>query len=141
MDSQKCLHIDEIYTAIFGGCRHYCKHVLLAAQLPIFLHVQQARSGALKVLLPQRPRQEYGKWHYDAIVVFDKVIAFISWPNDKEWIILRDEYLRPEKYVDAVFTSGWSDSPHRIYAVTEPSGDVRVWSCTPGVSHVVIYSM
>ena len=60
--------------------------------------------------------------------MFDKAITFIRCPEDKEWTVLRDEFLRPEKYLDTVFTSSYySNKPQRIYAVTEPSGDMCVW--------------
>ena len=88
-----------------------------------------AELDLVKVQLPHRPREGAWKnWEYDLLAVFDKAITFIRCPEDKEWTVLRDDFLRPEKYVDAVFTYGYSSyRPQHIYAATEPSGDVRVW--------------
>jgi hypothetical protein len=40
---------------------------------------------------------------------------------DSDWRILKNDFLRPSFYADAIYDEG------RIYAVTEPRGDVLVW--------------
>ena len=64
--------------------------------------------------------------HFNAIAVFDKVIAVIHKPHDTDWIILRNDYLAPATYVDAIATNLYGED-ERIYAVTAPRGDVLVW--------------
>ena len=66
------------------------------------------------------------EWHFSAIAVFDKVIAVIHKPHDTDWIILRNDYLAPATYVDAIATNLYGED-ERIYAVTAPRGDVLVW--------------
>ena len=41
--------------------------------------------------------------------------------EETEWRILKNNFLAPSLYTDAILDSG------RIYAVTEPRGDVLVW--------------
>ena len=83
----------------------------------------------LKIQLTRRPFISCEEWCYDAIAVFDKLIAIVRWPLETVWTILPHTDLRPSKYVDAVGTSENSErrTLDRIYAVTEPRGDVHVW--------------
>ena len=94
---------------------------------PFCYKYKQAMLELLKIQIPARPYLIEGVWHYDAIAVFDKLIAFIHWPRDKDWIILHNHCLWPARYVDAVTTSDWRRLPRRIYAVTELRGYVYVW--------------
>lgn len=98
-------------------------------QHPFAFNFNGARINLLKIQLPKRPFLAGGEWSYDAIAVFDKVIAIIRWPRDKVWTILPHTDSRPSKCVDAVGSSSNSErrTLDRIYAVTEPHGDVHVW--------------
>ena len=72
------------------------------------------------------PRKVNNKWYYNAIAVFDKFIAIIEQPRDRDWIILLNDYLAPATYVDA-FAISRLYSMDSIYAVTQPRGDVLLW--------------
>ena len=53
--------------------------------------------------------------------MFDKIIAIMLGGRDSDWRILNNDFLRLSFYADAILDEG------RIYAVTEPRGDVLVW--------------
>jgi hypothetical protein len=79
----------------------------------------------LKIQITAEPYRVGNKWNYYVIAVFDKMIAIMrGGSRDVQWRILRNDYLAPSRYVDAILTSG------RIYAVTAPRGDVLVWDPT-----------
>ena len=61
------------------------------------------------------------------MVVFDKFIATIDFPCDRDRIILRNDYLTLATYVNSIAKCLISGSIDRIYTVTEPRGDVLVW--------------
>ena len=61
------------------------------------------------------------------MAVFGKFIATIDFPCDRDWIILRNDYLTPAMYVDAIAKCLISGSIDRIDAVIELRGDVLVW--------------
>ncbi|KAM0837989.1 hypothetical protein ACQ4PT_061274 [Festuca glaucescens] len=75
----------------------------------------------LKIQITGEPFLVEGRWHYCAITVFDKTIVMMMGGRDYDWRILKNDFLRPSFYADAILDEG------RIYAVTEPRGDVLVW--------------
>ena len=91
---------------------------------PFLYHHDMARIRLNKIQIASPPQFVGNKWKYDLIAVFDKCIAIMRGGTDVDWRILRNEFLAPARYVDAImdFT--------RIYAVTEPKGDVLVWEPT-----------
>jgi hypothetical protein len=79
----------------------------------------------LKIQITAEPYRVGHRWNYYVIAVFDKIIAIMrGGSRDVQWRILRNDYLAPSRYVDAILTTG------RIYAVTAPRGDVLVWEPT-----------
>ena len=88
-----------------------------------------ARTELLKIQISTAPYLADDVWRYEAIAVFDKLIAFVQKPRDREWIILRNNSLAPRRYVDAVAIPNTDFWGHllRIYVVTEPRGDIVVW--------------
>lgn len=87
---------------------------------------KHARIELLKILITKKPYRSGKEGEYSVMAVFDKFIAIISVPFDRDWIILRNDYLAPAKYVDALAV-GFLYPMERIYAVTEPRGEVLVW--------------
>ena len=72
-------------------------------------------------------------------MVFDKAITFIRCPKDKEWTVLCDDFLWPEKYVDAVFTYGYSSTDRNAFMRSLNLAATCVFGSRPfGVSHGVI---
>jgi hypothetical protein len=41
------------------------------------------------------------QWYYEAIMIFDKLIAYVDRPQDNDWVILKNYHLAPRRYVDA----------------------------------------
>lgn len=75
----------------------------------------------LKIQITGEPFMVGGNWHYYVIAVFDKVVAIMLGGREPDWIILKNDFLRPSFYADAILDND------RIYAVTEPLGEVLVW--------------
>jgi hypothetical protein len=69
------------------------------------------------------------QWHYEAIMMFDKLIAYVDRPQDNDWVILKNYHLAPRRYVDACAFRRFSDQTelYRVYTVTEPRGNILVW--------------
>ncbi|KAM0911208.1 hypothetical protein ACQ4PT_013652 [Festuca glaucescens] len=84
-------------------------------------HWEMASLVLLKIQITGEPFLFEGRWHYCAIAVFDKTIAIMMGGTDSDWRILKNDFLRLSLYADAIYDEG------RIYAVTEPRGDVLVW--------------
>ncbi|KAM0908765.1 hypothetical protein ACQ4PT_015247 [Festuca glaucescens] len=84
-------------------------------------HWEMASLVLLKIQITGEPFLFEGRWHYCAIAVFDKTIAIMMGGTDSDWRILKNDFLRPSLYADAIYDEG------RIYAITEPRGDVLVW--------------
>jgi hypothetical protein len=92
---------------------------------PFLYRYDLAHMQLLKIQITAEPYRVGNKWNYYVIAVFDKMIAIMrGGSRDVQWRILRNDYLAPSRYVDAILTSG------RIYAVTAPRGDVLVWDPT-----------
>jgi hypothetical protein len=85
----------------------------------------------LKIQITKTPyiEDEGGLWHYEAIVIFGKLIIFVSRPHDNNWVILQNYHLAPCRYVDACAFRrfGSRTQVFRVYAVTKPQEDVIVW--------------
>jgi hypothetical protein len=94
---------------------------------PFTYYYQHARIELLKIHIAKKPSKFCKEWHYNAIAVFDKFIATIECPYQKDWTILRNDYLAPATYVDAFSIGNSPECMTRIYAVTEPRGDVLLW--------------
>ena len=76
----------------------------------------------LKIQITNEPFTDVnGVWHYDLVAVFDKVVAIMRGGVDPQWKILKNNYLAPSTFVDAIMYN------QVIYAVIEPQGDVLVW--------------
>ena len=86
---------------------------------PFTYSYQRASIELLKIQITMKSHKWGDKWHYDTIAVFDKFIAIIQQPHDRDWIILRNGYLAPAKYVDAIATD-MGGTMERIYTVTKP---------------------
>ena len=94
---------------------------------PFTYYYQHARIELLNIDIAKKSSKFGEQWHYNAIAVFDKFIATIECPYQKDWTILRNDYLAPATYVDAFSITNSLEGMSRIYAVTEPRGDVLVW--------------
>jgi hypothetical protein len=90
-------------------------------KIPPRYHWEMASLVLLKIQITGEPFMFEGRWHYCAIAVFDKTLAIMMGGMDSDWRILKNDFLRPSFYADAIYDEG------RIYAVTEPRGDVLVW--------------
>jgi hypothetical protein len=92
---------------------------------------KQCELQLLKIQITKTPYMEQGsdQWHYEAIVIFEKLIAYVDRPQDNDWVILKNYYLAPRRYVNACAFRRFGDRTelYRVYAVTEPRGDVLVW--------------
>ena len=87
----------------------------------------------MKIQINTAPYLADDVWRYEVIAVFDKLIAFVHKPRDREWIILRNNSLAPRRYVDYEDTKGGgrltttsSDIPRKMNATTQrtrPSKD------------------
>jgi hypothetical protein len=82
-------------------------------------YYQHTRIELLKIHIVEKSRKFGEQWHYNAIAVFDKFIATIECPYEKDWIILWNDYRAPA-YFDTFFVSNCLQGMSRIYAVTEP---------------------
>jgi hypothetical protein len=122
--------------------RHMYREVTI--DLPLLAHIgvlpsfrtckfsyKQCELQLLKIQITKTPYKEKcsDQWHYEAIVIFDKLIAYVDSPQDNDWVILKNYHLAPRRYVDACAIRRFGDRRelYRMYAVTEPRGDVLVW--------------
>jgi hypothetical protein len=116
----------------------------LTIDLPLLAHIgvlpafrtckfsyKQCELQLLKIQITKTPYMERGsdQWHYEAIMIFDKLIAYVEKPQDNDWVILKNYHLAPRRYVDACAIRRFGDRGelYHVYAVTEPRGDVLVW--------------
>jgi hypothetical protein len=90
---------------------------------PLTYEYHQRCFDLLKIQITSKPFMRDLEWQYSAIAVFDKFIAIIHRMRDSDWIILRNDYLAPTKYVDVVGLSMGHYEEH-IFTVTKPRGDV-----------------
>jgi hypothetical protein len=92
---------------------------------------KQCELQLLKIQITKTSYKEKYKdqWHYEAIVIFDKLIAYVDSPQDNDWVILKNYHLAPRMYVDACAIHRFGDRTDlfRVYTVTEPRGDVLIW--------------
>ena len=86
---------------------------------PLGYEYQYGRFNLVKIQITSKPFIRDQVWHYNAIAVFEKFIAIIHGPRDTDWIILRNDYLAPTRYVDAIAIA-MGEYEERIFAVTEP---------------------
>ena len=99
----------------------YVQNVGINYQNSLFVyHHNMARISLNKIQIATRPCLVANNWMYDVIAVFDTCIAIMHDGRDVDWMILRNEFLAPPRYVDAIM------HVQRIYAVTEPKCDVLV---------------
>lgn len=108
---------EEVPVASFRSNR-----ILPAA--PFIYRYNMARMQLLKIQIVEPPYRFGNTWHFNLIAVFDKVVAMLRGGRDISWTILRNDFLAPSRYVDAIMHNA------RIYAVTAPRGDVLVWDPT-----------
>jgi hypothetical protein len=86
-------------------------------------HYQMGEMHLLKVQIVDKPFKLGSVWQYNLVAVFDKLIAILRGGRGETWRVLRLDNLAPCKFVDAL-SDRWLT---RIYAVTEPRGEVAVW--------------
>jgi hypothetical protein len=122
--------------------RHMYREVTI--DLPLLAHIgvlpafrtctfsyKQCELQLLKIQITKTPYMEKcsDQWHYEAIMMFDKLIAYVDRPQDNDWVILKNYHLAPRRYVDACAIHRFGDRRelYHVYAVTKPRGDVLVW--------------
>jgi hypothetical protein len=115
--------------------RHIYREVTLP--LPLLAHIgvfpmfrtcmfsyKQCELQLLKIQITKTPyKEKYSdQWHYEAIVIFDKLITYVDSHQDNDWVILKNYHLAPRRYVDACAIHRFGDRTDlfRVYAVTEP---------------------
>ena len=91
---------------------------------PFVYRYDMTRMQLLKIQITNTPYRIGGIWNYYVIAVFDKFIAIMRGARDQNWRILRNDFLAPSRYVDAILDGD------RICALTAPRGDLFVWEPT-----------
>jgi hypothetical protein len=94
--------------------RHMYREVTL--DLPLLAHIgvlpafrtctfsyKQCELQLMKIQITKTPYKEKcsDQWHYEAVMIFDKLITYVDSPQDNDWVILKNYHLAPRRYVNA----------------------------------------